>query len=133
MGVINIWPPYRKALSLCDDRESYLTFLEDHGFHNQRIAYLSTIQEHEKAAEVCWAQKDFVEAVRHLLQSSSPSVRNRASACLLDGLRTETPYGTNHRMPNPLVKELLELARVVPFDEKDQKEVRICVALIFQF
>lgn len=81
------------------------------------------MQEHEKAAEICWSQKNFVQAIGHFLRSSSPVARGRASACLLDGLRTATPYGTNHRAPSALVKELFRLIDAVSFEGDELEEV----------
>lgn len=112
-----------KAREICESKDEFLEFLQDHGFEDQRIQFLESITEHEEAAAVFWRAKDHVEAISRFLISTKPSSGAKAAECLLDGLRFNITLGFKSENALPVVSKLLDMGQELPLDPKQRIEV----------
>ncbi|KAG8948841.1 hypothetical protein FRC04_009306 [Tulasnella sp. 424] len=123
-------PSLHKAWKLCADKEEFLDFLQDNGFEDQRVVFLDSVAEHEEAAQVLWDAGDYVEAVGRFRQARTPSSRQKATQCLLGGMRANVPFGTSYRKQSGTLSDLFGLAKDCEMSSEDEAEVGLFHAVI---
>ncbi|KIO30554.1 hypothetical protein M407DRAFT_20442 [Tulasnella calospora MUT 4182] len=115
----------QKAWKLCENQEQFFEFLRDHGFEDQRIAFLDSISDHEEVAQALWENGDHMAAVHRFRMSSTPSSRRKASRCLSEGIAGNIFFSTSYGNPSSLASQLFELAKDTLLSTKDRTEITL--------
>ncbi|KAG8937463.1 hypothetical protein FRC00_005249 [Tulasnella sp. 408] len=118
-----------KARKLCADKEEFLEFLQDNGFEEQHVIFLDSITEHEEAAQVLWDTKDYVSAVTRFCQARTLSSRQKATRCLLEGLRANIPFATGYRNQPGIVSDLFKLTSDCEMSAEEKAEIDLLHAI----
>ncbi|KAG8939076.1 hypothetical protein FRC04_007029 [Tulasnella sp. 424] len=119
-----------KASELCDSKDEFVDFLVDHGFEDQRIDFLDSIEEHEKIAQVLWDDGDYVNAVLRFRESNDPSSPRQGSQCLLEGIRSSVPLVTSYENESGVLSELFKLSRTAVLTPDEKAEIRFLRAVV---
>lgn len=119
-----------KASELCDSKDEFVDFLVDHGFGDQRIDFLDSIEEHEKIAQVLWDDGDYVNAVLRFRESNDSSSPRQGSQCLLEGIRSSVPLVTSYENESDVLSELFKLSRTSMLTPDEKAEVRLATFLV---
>lgn len=114
---------YSKAWKICDGKDDFVDFLQDHGFEEQRILFLDSITEHEEIGDVLWRDGDYLAAISRFKRSTTASSKRKSVECLLDGLRSNVTFGSQYDKPTPLVSRLLNLGQELCRDGEGRVEV----------
>ncbi|KIO30552.1 hypothetical protein M407DRAFT_20440 [Tulasnella calospora MUT 4182] len=123
-------PSLHKAWKLCDNKDEFLDFLQDHGFDGQRLAFLDSITEHERMAQVLWDDGNYVKAVIRFRQSDTPSSPRKATLCLLEGIRANVPLATSYGNQSDVLSELFTLSRSASLSQSERAEVQFLHSVV---
>ncbi|KAG8900068.1 hypothetical protein FRC00_014670 [Tulasnella sp. 408] len=119
-----------KAWKLCGNKDDFLDFLQDHSFDGQRLAFLDSITEHERMAQVLWDGGDYVNAVLRFRQSNTPSAPREASLCLLEGIRANVPLATGYGSQSDVLSQLFTLSRSTSLSQSERAEIRFLRSVV---
>lgn len=114
---------YSKAWKICDNKDDFVEFLQDHGFEEQRIQFLDSITEHEEVGDVFWKAGNYADAISRYRRSNKPSAITKSVECLLDGLRSNVMLGSEIGKADPIVSKLLNLSQQLTLNSKQKIEV----------
>ncbi|KAG8997000.1 hypothetical protein FRB90_012598 [Tulasnella sp. 427] len=120
----------RKACDLFEDKEKYLEYLEDHDFKEQRITFLESLEEYEKAGDILRGARNYTSAIIQFRRANTTSSRQKATACLLAGLRSHIcfakgygPKSEEGQKSSEQLSRLFELSRDVELSQDEADEV----------
>ncbi|KAG9016354.1 hypothetical protein FRB90_003159 [Tulasnella sp. 427] len=120
----------KKARKLCSGKEEFIEFLQDNGFEEQCVTFLDSVAEHEEAASLLWEAGDHLSAIARFRQSRKLSSRQKASQCLLDGLRGSVSFASNYKGTSKKLSDLLALIREEEMSLEEVNEVNLFRAII---
>lgn len=112
-----------KAWKICENKDEFVEFLQDHGFEEQRIQFLDSITEHEEVGDVLWKAGNYVDAISRYRRSNKPSAVTKSVECLLDGLRSKITLGSEIGKAEPIVSKLLNLSQQLTLNSDQKPEV----------
>ncbi|KAG8926506.1 hypothetical protein FRC01_008767, partial [Tulasnella sp. 417] len=119
-----------KAWKICENKDEFVEFLQDHGFEEQRIEFLDSITEHEEVGDVFWKAGNYVDAISRYRRSNKPSANTKSVECLLDGLRSNVTLGSAIGKPKPVVPKLLSLGQQLALNSAQKSEVSLFQAIV---
>ncbi|KIO30545.1 hypothetical protein M407DRAFT_20433 [Tulasnella calospora MUT 4182] len=123
-------PSLHKAWKICESKEEFLEFLDDHGFEEQRIQFLDSITEHEEVGDVFWKAGNYVDAISRYQRSKKPSAAIKCVNCLLAGLRSNITFGSQPGKTTPVISKLLGLSQQLSLNPEQRTEVSLFQAIV---
>ncbi|KAG8917203.1 hypothetical protein FRC01_002611, partial [Tulasnella sp. 417] len=119
-----------KAWNICESKDDFVEFLQDHGFEEQRIQFLDSITEHEEVGDVLWKAGNYVDAISRYRRSNKRSAATKSGECLLDGLRSFVTLGLEIGEVDPIVPKLLHLSQQLTLNSDHKVEVSLFQAIV---
>ncbi|KIO30566.1 hypothetical protein M407DRAFT_20454, partial [Tulasnella calospora MUT 4182] len=118
-----------KARNLFANKDEFLEFLEDHGFENQTVIFLASVEEYERAGDIRMEAEDYVSAIRLFRRARTVSSHHKASACLWAGLRANISFAIGYGKKPKQLSQLFRLSRDAGLSESEEEEVYLLEAV----
>ncbi|KAG8942983.1 hypothetical protein FRC04_003269 [Tulasnella sp. 424] len=118
-----------KAWKLCDNKDEFIKFLEDHGFEEQEIVFLESVGDYTHAGQLLWDRGDHLSALLQFRRSKTLLSRSKAAKCLLEALRANVPLGASFEEPFQPLLHLFSLCHDTEFSDSQRAEVDLLQAV----
>lgn len=117
---------YRLAKSVFSNPEDYLQFLDENGFHEQRIAALKELSRHEEAADTLLRLGRRLEAIDQFLLAQGRESQQKAAASLLELMFLHLSFGSPQKNASTELKELISISSRLDLTSSPAEQAEVC-------